>query len=310
MSKSVVSLRNRLPIPEIGGKAHSLCVLLNNGFNVPQGVVVRSSAFFDFLEYNDLAKGIHKLALEITQDNFKEKSAYVREEILKGRIPGDIISEIEKFLNKLGAKYVAIRSSGAIEDSLKSSFAGLFDTFLNIRVESSLVLENMIKCWASLFNERVVIYRIRKSMPQLEGMAVIIQEMVPADISGITFSVHPLNEKTLLIEASYGLGDLIVGGKIDPDTIVVDRKTHKILEIKIGCKSKMSVCDDSGLKVIDVPQELAHKLALHSNKVKEIVDISLKVEEIFNTPQDIEWCISNERIWLLQSRAITALVKE
>jgi pyruvate,water dikinase len=309
MYQKVVSLRNNLPATEIGGKAHSLNMLLDNGFDVPQGFVITASAFFNFLEHNALFNEIQSLALEITQSNFAQKSVQIREALLKGEMPEDVAAELNKFLSKLGAKYISTRSSAASEDSLKSSFAGLFDTFLNIKVELPLVLENIKKCWASLFNERALAYRIRKGIPHLEGMAVIVQEMIPAEVSGVAFTVHPSNENALLIEASYGLGDMTVGGKITPDDFIIDRKTIEILQKKVGNKEMMSICQDGEIKVIEVQKEFAQRQVLPDEKVKEIANLCLKVEKTFSYPQDIEWCICHDKLWLLQSRAITTSIR-
>lgn len=305
MCQKVVNLRNNLPITEIGGKAHSLNILLDSGFDVPQGFVITSSVFFNFLEHNDLLHEIQSLALEITQGNFIQRSARLREVLLKGEMTEDVAAEVNKSLDKLGAKYVSIRSSAASEDSSRLSFAGLFDTFLNIKVELPLVLENIKRCWASLFNERAVAYRIRKGIPHLEGMAVIIQEMIPAEVSGVVFTVHPSNSNVLIIEASYGLGDMTVGGKVIPDDFIIDRKTMGILQKKAGNKGMMSVCQDGETKVIEVQKELAQRQALSDEKVKELAHLCLKVEESFGYPQDIEWCICQDKLWLLQSRSIT-----
>lgn len=305
MCQKIVNLRNNLPVTEIGGKAHSLNILLDSGFDVPQGFVITSSVFFNFLEHNDLLHEIQSLALEITQGNFIKKSARLREVLLKGEMTEAVAAEVNKSLDKLGAKYVSIRSSAASEDSSRLSFAGLFDTFLNIKVELPLVLENIKRCWASLFNERAVAYRMRKGIPHLEGMAVIIQEMIPAEVSGVAFTVHPSNSNVLIIEASYGLGDMTVGGKVIPDDFIIDRKTMGILQKKAGNKGMMSVCQDGEIKVIEVQKELAQRQALSDEKVKELAQLCLKVEESFGYPQDIEWCICQDKLWLLQSRSIT-----
>ena len=290
---------------EVGGKGYSLAVLINNDFNVPQGFVITSDAFFKFLKYNNLIERIEKLASEIAGNNFGEKSKEIRDLILNGNTPEDIALEIEEPLNKLNARYVSIRSSAVSEDSLKASFAGLHDTFLNVKSEYELVLENIKKCWASLFTERAVVYRIRKNIPHLEGMAVVIQEMIPAEVSGIAFTVHPTKEKVLLIEASYGIGDMVVSGKVEPDDYVIDRGTLEITEKNIGNKTKMSICQSGQIKIIEVEKELAERQVIPDEVVKRIAEICLTIEKLFKYPQDIEWCISNGKIRVLQSRAIT-----
>ena len=305
---SVIKFLNEIKEPkvlELGGKGYSLAVLINNGFNVPQGFVITSEAFFKFLEENSLKEKIEELASEINENNFQEKSKQIRSLILEGKIPEEIAFEIKDALEKLNVKYVSIRSSAVSEDSLKASFAGLHDTFLNVRTEIESVLTNVKKCWTSLFSDRAVIYRIKKKIPPLEGMAVIIQEMIPAEISGITFTKHPTDEKSLLVEASYGIGDMIVGGKLEPDDYIVERQRLEIKGKKIGRKNKMSTIESENVKVVDVETKLASQQVLPNDKIKELAKTCLKVEKIFNHPQDIEWCITNNKLWLLQSRAIT-----
>jgi len=166
---SMVKFLNEIDEPkvsELGGKGYSLAVLINNGFNVPKGFVIISDAFFECLRQNNLMEKMEKLSSEINENNFKEKGEEIKNLFARGKIP-EIASEIEKGLNKLNVKYVSIRSSAVSEDSLKASFAGLHDTFLNVKVELNLVLENVKKCWTSLFNERAVVYRIRKEIPHL-----------------------------------------------------------------------------------------------------------------------------------------------
>jgi pyruvate,water dikinase len=291
-------------VSELGGKGYSLAMLIKNGFDVPKGFIITSQAFFKFLKSNELKEKIEKLCSEINESNFQEKSKEIKNLIAKGEITRDIALEVEANLRKLGAKFVSVRSSAVSEDSLKASFAGLFDTFLNVKSEQKNVLENVKKCWASLFNDRAVIYRIRKKVPHLEGMAVIVQEMIHAKISGVTFTIHPMNKKSLLIEASYGIGDIVVSGRVEPDEYVVDRETLEIVERKIGSKNIMTAIEGEKIKTVNVGRELAESQALSDDQIKEIAKISLKVEKLFKSPQDIEWCILNQKLWLLQSRGI------
>jgi pyruvate,water dikinase len=304
MTKLLFELKNNLPISEVGGKGFSLGILIKNNFDVPKGFVIPTKVFFEFLKKNNLTKRIEKLVTGIKENNFREKTKEVRNIILEGEMPQNFSSEIKYYLRKLNSRYISLRSSAANEDSLKTSFAGLHDTFLNLRTNPILVLENIKKCWASLFNERAIIYRLKQKILYLEGMAIIIQEMMPSEVSGITFTIHPLKKESLLIEASYGIGNLIVSGRIIPDSFVIDRKTLKIVEKVIGKKNRMSICISKGTKVIDVKKELIERQSISDKKIQKISKICLEVEKIFSYPQDIEWCIYN-KIWLLQSRAIT-----
>ena len=292
-------------VSELGGKGYSLAILINNDFNVPKGFVIVSKTFIKFLRYNNLLEKIEKLISEIDENNLKEKNKEIKNLILSGTIPERIALEIKENLKRLNAQYVSIRSSAVSEDNLKASFAGLHDTFLNIKSEPPLVLQHIKKCWVSLFNERAVFYRMRKEIPFLEGFSVICQEMIPAEVSGIGFTVHPSYEKKLLIEASYGIGDMIVSGRVEPDDYMVDRKTLEITDKKIGRKTKMSTVEAEEIKVIEVRKELSEMQVIPDEKVKELAILCLDIEIIFNQPQDIEWCIFNDKIWLLQSRPIT-----
>ena len=281
--KSLAELKDP-KISEVGGKAYSLAILIDKGFNVPHGFVITSKMFFKFLKANNLVTRMEKLSSAIDENNFQEKSEEIRNLMLSGKIPEGLDLEVKDALGKLNAKYVSIRSSAVSEDSLKASFAGLHDTFLNIKPELPIVLENIKKCWASLFNKRAVIYRIRKSIPHLDSMAVIIQEMIKSDVSGIIFTEHPVIDKGLiLIEASRGLGDKVASGEITPDSYVIDREMLKIKD-----------------------KQLIEREPIFSEKdVIMLAATALKVENVFAYPQDIEFAISNGKIFILQSRAIT-----
>lgn len=305
MTEFVTDFKTNLPIAKTGGKGYSLAILAKSAFSVPDGFIVTSSAFFEFLKQNHLFNEITNLVSILREANLQDVSQEIRSLILEGEVPREIITEIADHLSELETSYVSIRSSAVSEDSAIASFAGLFDTFLHIRAELPLVLENVKQCWASLFNSRAMVYRMEKGMPHFGGMAVIIQKMIRAEISGVTFTRHPLEKKVLVIEASYGLGDLIVGGKIEPDEFTVNRETLEILEKRTGQKSRMSILKNNELRVIDAPHELAKKLTLTDSTVKEIAATCLKVERVFNAAQDIEWCISDDNVWLLQSRPIS-----
>lgn len=300
---------NEPKVSELGGKGHSLDVLINNGFNIPKGFVITSEAFFKFLDNNNLMEKIEKLNSEINKNNFKEKGKEIKNLIVRGKITEEIASEIEKGLNKLNVQYVSVRSSAVSEDSLKASFAGLHDTFLSVKVELNLVLENVKKCWASLFNERAVVYRIRKEIPHLEGMAVVIQDMIPADVSGTIFTVHPDTEEknSIVIESSWGLGESIVTGLVTPDRYIVEKKTLTVVMRILGRKKITVKADENGITRIDTPNYKMNMFCLDNATIDNLAKISLNIENLYKYPQDIEWCISDNKIWILQSRPITNL---
>lgn len=294
---------------EVGGKGYSLAVLINNGFSVPQGFVIASDAFFKFLKHNNLMERTEKLISEIDENTFGEKSKEIRDLILNGKMSKDIALEIEEHLNKLNARYVSIRSSAVSEDSLKASFAGLHDTFLNIKSEHELVLENIKKCWASLFNERAVVYRIKKEIPHLEGMAVVIQDMIPAEVSGTAFTAHPDtgDKNAIIIESSWGIGESIVSGLVTPDRYIVNKKNLKVIKKIVGRKKITVRTDKGGIARIATPDDKMNAFSLRDTSIENITKVCLNIEKTFKYPQDIEWCIHKNKIWILQSRAITSL---
>lgn len=305
----VVELKNNLSVRELGGKGYSLGFLIKNNFDVPKGFVIISEAFSKFLKYNGLTEKIEKLASKIDKENFKEESKEIKDLILSGKIPEDIVLEIKGSLNNLNAQHVSIRSSAVSEDSLKTSFAGLYDTFLNVKTKPDLVLKNIKKCWASLFNERVVAYRIGKGFPHLEGMAVVIQEMIPAEISGTTFTAHPDTRdiSIMVIECSWGLGEAIVSGLITPDHYIVDKNDLKLIKKVLGRKKIMIKTKENGVVRTNTPEDKTISFCLNDTLIENLAKICLNIERVFKYPQDIEWCIQKNKIWLLQSRYITTL---
>jgi len=308
MKKTFVKLLSNQETPCLsvfGGKGHNLYKLYHNGFNVPKCYLITSHIYLEYLKQNNIYKRIKEKIINVNKNKIHSNIMEIKRLILQGKISDNIKADIEDILKTLNVEYVAVRSSAVNEDSLKSSFAGLHDSFLNVKAETNFVLDHVKKCWASLYNKRAILYRIRKNLPLFEGMGIIIQEMIAAKISGVTFTYHPVNKEALLIEAGYGIGDMIVSGKVIPDYYLVNRNTYKTIETKIGKKEKMSVVKDGKIKIISVPLVLTKKLALTNNDIREIAQTSIKVEKLMNYPQDIEWCIWNDKLWLLQSRAIT-----
>src|SRR3989344_5368107 len=205
-----------------GGKGASLGEMTKAGIPVPSGFVILSSAFEKFLEETDLNVEIDA-ALNLV--NHKEihtvenASAKIEALILEAAMPKDIADEIKEFFKRLDSKYVAVRSSATAEDSASAAWAGQLESYLN--TTEDILLENVKKCWASLFTPRAIFYRFEKDLhKQKISVAVVVQKMVESEISGIAFSVHPITQdrNQLIIEAGFGLGEAIVSGQITPDS--------------------------------------------------------------------------------------------
>lgn len=211
-----------------GGKGASLGEMTRAGIPVPPGLVVLSGAFEQFLSETDLGVEIDNLLHDVDHQKMhtvEYASETIQALILNATMPKDVAEEIVRGFEKLGAEYVAVRSSATAEDSDSAAWAGQLDSFLN--TTSDTLLQNVQKCWASLFTPRAIFYRFEKHLhTEKISVAVVVQKMVQSEVSGIAFSVHPVTEDSnqLIIEAGYGLGEAIVSGQITPDSYVVEKE--------------------------------------------------------------------------------------
>ena len=275
-----------------GGKGASLGEMIQAGIPVPEGFVVLSSAFERFLEKADLNAEIDAVLHKVDHEKMhtvENASVNIRDLILTAKMSNDIGAEIRKHFKKLCAKYVAVRSSATSEDSKSAAWAGQLDTFLNTTEEH--LLENVQKCWASLFTPRAIFYRFEKGMHGKEiSVAVVVQKMVQSEMSGIAFSVHPVTEdhNQMIIEAGFGLGEAIVSGQITPDSYVVEKKPRRIIDKK----------------------RVASSQVLSDDQILEFSALILKVEERYGFPCDIEWAYESGTFYVVQSRPITTLKKQ
>src|SRR5262249_17777900 len=191
------------------------------------------------------------------------------------------------------------------------SFAGQFATFLNVRGLEP-VADRVKDCWASAFSERSLHYRIRHGLAVRDvGVAVVVQQMIPADTSGVLFSVNPTNGRRdeSVISSVYGLGEGLVSGTVDADTIVIDRASGAVRSVVVGAKEERydPRVDGQGLVAFEVSEEARGRLALEPEETNRLHSAAGRVEEIFQAPQDIEWAFAGGRLWMLQSRPITTL---
>ena len=294
-----------------GGKAASLGEMIKARISVPQGFVILSAAFDKFLEETDLNIEIDSILNTIdcqkihTIENASKK---IQSLILKAKISKELKNEIKEYFDRLNVKYVAVRSSATAEDSKIAAWAGQLNSFLNT-TEKDLI-ENVQKCWASLFTPRAIFYRFEKKLQKQKiSVAVIIQEMVESEKSGIAFSVHPITQdkNQMIIEAVFGLGEAIVSGSITPDAYVVSKKDNEIIDINIHKQLKMLHRKRGGgnewldIKIKDLEQVLNEK------EILKLAAIVKKIERHYKKPQDIEWAYANGKFFIIQSRPITTL---
>ncbi len=294
-----------------GGKGASLGEMTQAGLSVPPGFVVLATAFDEFLKQTDLNIEIDSIIKKVNHkdiNSVQEASVKIRDLINDKLIPENIKKEIEKEFNKLKARYVAVRSSATAEDSSIASWAGELESYLNIT--KSNLLELVKKCWSSLFTPRAIFYRFEKKLNnQKISVAVVIQKMVQSEISGICFTVHPVTKdrNQMVIEAGYGLGEAIVGGRITPDIYVINKKLNSILDINISKQKMMIIKTLKGTIETKVPALRQDKQKISNKQIIQLAKICKKIEEHFKYPQDIEWAIENNKIYITQSRPITTL---
>ena len=299
----------------IGGKGRSLAKMSNAGFDVPSGFHLTADAYRAFVAENDLQDQIVALAkpaLDKGWVTFEPASAAIQQMITGCEISEAVASQLRATYASLGGDpAVAVRSSANAEDLPGLSFAGQQETYLNVKGVDAL-LEAVRNCWASLWTAQAISYRHENEIEQGSvAMAVVVQIMVPAEVAGILFTANPATgERTeMIVNASFGLGEAVVGGQVTPDTFIVDRESKNVKETMIGPKEQMIVSDgDQGTKLTDVEVSDRDLSSLSDALLNDLVELGLEVEKNYDgLPQDIEWAIVDGKISLLQSRPITNL---
>jgi pyruvate,water dikinase len=295
-----------------GGKGASLGEMTQAGLKVPPGFVILAEAFDRFLEETDLTQ---ELESQLKKVNYKDvnsvdgASSSIRALIRSVSMPKDLSLDIVKEFKKLKAPYVAVRSSATAEDSSAASWAGELETYLNTTEKT--LLDNVKRCWSSLFTPRAIFYRHEKKMLKTKvSVAVVVQKMVDSEISGIAFTVHPVTQdrNQMIIEAGYGLGEAIVSGSVTPDSYVLGKKEMDIIDINISEQERKIVkAPGKGIKWVPVLKSAQAKQKLTGKQIIELAKVCLAIEQHYKFPCDIEWAYEKGKFYITQSRPITTL---
>ncbi len=295
-----------------GGKGASLGEMTRAGIPVPPGFVVLAPAFEQFVAESGLGVEIDAALDTVRTENIssvEQASKKIQALILATAIPEDINTEIEHEFHALRTRYVAVRSSATAEDSAQAAWAGQLDTYLNTTSET--LLENVKKCWASLFTPRAIFYRFEKQLnAQKISVAVVVQKMVESEISGIAFSVHPVTQdrNQLIIEAVYGLGEAVVSGTITPDSYVVEKNTWLITDVYVTDQERELVrLATGGNEWKPVTESRKDKQKLTRDQILELAKLIALIEDHYGFPVDVEWALENRKFYITQSRPITTL---
>jgi pyruvate,water dikinase len=288
-----------------GGKGANLGELTVAGLPVPDGFVVTASAY---LEAMDRAGVRDRLAA--TDDLDTLRAAELQGLVHAAGVPADLRSEIVAAYRQLGDDvFVAVRSSATGEDSATTSFAGMNESFTDVRGEDELVAR-VLDCWASLFGARACAYRATHGIAEEPAIAVVVQTMIDAGRSGVMFTADPAtgDRSRIVIEAAYGLGEALVGGEVEPDTYSVAHDQPRILSTHGGAQTFAIVRDAEGREArVELHRGDGAHAVLADAEILELATLGRRVEQHYGAPQDVEWAIGNGGIWLVQARPITTM---
>ncbi|WP_242835372.1 PEP/pyruvate-binding domain-containing protein [Desulfitobacterium sp. PCE1] len=303
-------------IQEVGGKGANLGEMTQAGLPVPPGYCITAEAYRQFVSRAGLDELLAQLAEPSTMKNedIALLSQEISQRILETPLPEEVAQEVvQAFTQVIGhGSLAAVRSSATAEDLPEASFAGQQESYLNIPLSE---LSNHIKlCWASLWTERAIHYRINNSFDQRQVfLAVVVQQMVDSEVSGVAFSVNPLNakENEIVIESVWGLGEGIVSGKVTPDHYVINKQNDPIIRYIIADKEKMAVhpLNGPGTTFAEVAEDQRQRSSLSKKDILELTELIKRIEEHYQFPQDIEWAKTGNRYYILQARPITTLHK-
>ncbi|MDQ1425031.1 MAG: pyruvate, water dikinase, partial [Acidimicrobiaceae bacterium] len=301
----------------VGGKGSNLGELVAAGVAVPAAFCVTTEAYKRFVDDNRLAASVSEILAGVDYEDaagVEAKAASIRALFESAPIPAGVESDVVAAYVALedlvgGGMSVSIRSSATAEDLPDNSFAGQQDTYLHVS-GAAAVLNAVRRCWASLWTGRAVAYRHHHRFAhETVLLAVVVQQMFPSEVSGVVFTANPVtsNPGEFFLNASWGLGEAVVSGQVNPDQLVVAKGSMEVVDRRLSDKKVMSVPDESGQgsAVVAVPAYRRNVQALPDDRVRELCAIAQHIEDHYGFPQDIEWGYAGGRFAILQAREIT-----
>jgi pyruvate, water dikinase len=303
-------------LPLVGGKAGKLGEMIRQGLPVPPGFVVTTEAYQLFVDQTILKEEIPGAlaTLELDRpDSVDSVARRIRDAFEATEFPDDLRKTLEDafaaYCQRHEVHFSAVRSSATAEDLEGASFAGLQETYLNVK-GSDEVLSAIRRCWGSLFTPRVLVYRAKKGFDHLEvRLAVLIQKMVDSVVSGILFTRDPnTGENHMIIEAGWGLGEAIVGGEVTPDHYVVDGATQRVVLKQISDQSfRLVRVEEGGNRREDVPAADRERQKLSDERIQRLASLARVIESHYRRPMDIEWCADLKSLYIVQARPVTTI---
>jgi pyruvate,water dikinase len=307
-------------VPYAGGKGANLGQLTRLGLPVPPGFVVGAPAYAAFRAETGLGERLKRTLSNLDIEDtaaLQRAAADARRAVGESELPDWLADAISAAYDALSegdsAAPVAVRSSATAEDTASASFAGMNETFLNVRGRDAL-LDAVKRCWQSLFGARTIYYRGQRGFRQSDmDMAVAVQRQVPSTRAGVMFTIDPAtgNRSQLVIEGSFGLGEAVVSGQVSPDRYVVDKRTMAILVRSVRPKElTIEIAPDGGTSKRELSGEDSQRAVLSDEEVRRLAQLGMEIEREYGSPQDTEWAFDPDgKAWMLQSRPITTIAE-
>jgi pyruvate,water dikinase len=297
----------------VGGKGYALSQLASHGFQIPRTICITIDGYQEYVQRTGLRE---RILLELHRKDFREMrweeiwdcATRIRNMFLSKPFPDELARQIYRVISdRFGSKPVAVRSSAPEEDDARSSFAGLHESFINVAGVESIV-KHVRLVWASLWSDAALLYRQEIGLDvEKSAMAVVIQETVAGDRSGVVFTRNPNDENQGIIESVYGLNQGLVDGTVEPDRWIVERGRNKIVNHTPPERKYWMIPGPDGVRLAALPKDKSSHPPLNSAEVDAVFQTALKAEDSFKMPQDVEWTYDGDSLVLLQSRPITTL---
>jgi len=301
----------KVDVQSCGGKGAQLGELLLQGMPVPAGFVITVEVYKEFLSQNNLAeqeRNVLKRFGGYPLERLGSISNRIQTQIVRGRISKEVQSQVRRAFHQMGETHVVVRSSATVEDSQEHSFAGQLTSFLGVPEDK--VLSCVKACWASLFSPRALMYlKARDLFDAKVGVAVVVQQMIDAEVSGVAFTAHPFSKdkNVILIEAVFGLGEVLMSGETAADQYIVDKERLQLLNFHIETQKKMKQRTGYQIQKVYLSPKRRGAGKLSEREVLKLATLCIAIEQYYDFPQDIEWAFAKDQFYILQSRAITTL---
>jgi rifampicin phosphotransferase len=302
--------------PQVGGKGYALARLAGYGFRVPKTFCLTIGAYHDYLQATGLRE---RILMELNRKEFKEMrweeiwdtSLRIRNLFLTTPLPKSLQAELGDFFRRhLADRAVVVRSSAPEEDSAQASFAGLHESFVNVSGLEA-ILDRVRLVWASLWSDAALLYRQELGLDiEKSSMAVVIQELIVGDCSGVAFSRNPSDESQAVIEAVHGLNQGLVDGVVEPDRWLIDRLTGRLTHFPPSNRPSCYRPDGDTITLLELPAPLVSTPPLSQKQVRQVYDLALQAEKAFGSPQDVEWTCQDGTWFTLQARPITTVATD